>query len=492
MPAGARGSRAILVGVSLRTAVLGCTLLAAGLAPAACSRATQRAPARRVILVTCDTLRADRLGCYGCALPTSPEVDAFARDALVFDEAWSAAPWTGPALAALMTGRMPDELGVAGGNRFPLPAAALTLAEIARAAGLPTGAVVSNWILRRPPASFGDAGLAQGFAHFDDEMRQRELNREAFERTAPGTTDAALAWLEERRRAGEERFLAWFHFQDPHGPYAPPPALRQRFQRAAPPDEAPLAAGTTVKGKGQIPSYQVFGDERLPEQYRARYDGEVACFDEQFGRLVAWLKRAGWYEDALIVLTADHGESLGEEDYWFCHGENVRPEVVHVPLLVHFPAGCAHVRGEMSAGTIRVATPVSHLDLWPTVLEALRLEGAQNRGRSLFAENLPASRLLVQTMGRPGAANRWVAYGDERWRVVIEGAGAPRLYDRAQDPRQLHDVAAGQAQLLNELALRHEQFLAAGSGPLLEGRALEKGGESERGLHALGYTDSEH
>lgn len=475
----------------------GITVLCAAVFLAACPSAPQRpvpegGKAARVVLVTCDTLRADRLGCYGYPLPTSPRLDAFARDAVVFDDAWSTAPWTGPALSALMTGRLPDELGVPGGNRFPLPAAATTLAEIARDAGFPTGAVVSNWILRRPPASFGAAGVAQGFEHFDDEMRVRERNRDSYERAAPETADAAIRWLEARKKAGEDRFFAWFHFQDPHGPYEPPPEYLARVERPVNTGEPPLAVGKTVKGKGQIPSYQVVGDERAPEQYRQRYDGEIAAFDEHFGRLVAWLKDAGWYEDALIVFSTDHGESLGEGGYWFCHGENVRPEVVRVPLVVRFPNGSAHVRGVERDGFQRVPALTGHLDLWPTVLEALGLEGRANRGVSLFQDALPGGRIVSQTMGRLGAPNRWIAFGDERWRVVVEGTKPPRLFERATDPLDLRDVAAQHPDVVADLAKRHASYVASFAGEALEARAIDKGSEIDKGLGKLGYTDDEH
>lgn len=457
----------------------------------ACSHDQPRGPARRVILVTCDTLRADRLGCYGYARPTSPHVDAFARDAVVFDDAWSTAPWTGPSLSALMTGRLPDELGVPGGNRFPLPAAARTIAEDARDAGCSTGAVVSNWILRRPPETFGDAGVAQGFDHFDDRMEVRERNRESYERRASDTTDDAIRWLDEERRAGRDRVFAWIHYQDPHGPYDPPPEFLARVKRD-PTSEAPLPVGTTVKGRGQIPSYQVVGDERAPEQYRERYDGEIASFDEHFGRLVAWLKQSGWYDDSLIVFSADHGESLGEGGYWFCHGENVRPEVVRVPLIVRFPAGSRHVAGTARDGYERVDRLASHLDLWPTFRAALGLAPVPNRGRSLFGDALPEDRLFTQTMGRVGAPNRWTACLDEHWRLVVEKDGAPRLFARLGDPLEAQDVAAQHPDVVKALRERERRFLDSASGPALEERALEPGAEVDRGLEKLGYTGGDH
>jgi arylsulfatase len=127
------------------------------------------------VLITCDTLRADHLGFLGCPRGTSPNLDALARDALVFEAAWSTAPLTGPALSALLTGRPPEELGLED-NRNVLAAEALTLAERLADAGFATAAIGSNWVLRARP-ELPDAGVRQGFAHFDDRMESREASR---------------------------------------------------------------------------------------------------------------------------------------------------------------------------------------------------------------------------------------------------------------------------------------------------------------------------
>jgi len=127
------------------------------------------ARARRVILITCDTLRADHLGCYGHARDTTPNIDAFAREAVRYEEAYSCAPMTVPSLSALLTGRMPQEIGAAANNRQLMGAEALTMAEVFRGAGIATAAFVSNGVLRRPPAAQSSLGVGQGFQKFDDD-----------------------------------------------------------------------------------------------------------------------------------------------------------------------------------------------------------------------------------------------------------------------------------------------------------------------------------
>lgn len=459
--------------------------LLALLALASCSRAPAPPP-RRVILVTCDTLRADRLGVYGYARPTSPNVDAFAKDGVVFDEAYTTIPITGPALSALHTGRLPDELGLAGGNAFLLGAQATTLAEVLRAAGVRTGAVVSNWVLRAPAPGQGDAGVQQGFEHFDDRMEAREGVRDSYERLAADTTDAALRWLDARAAAGDAHVFLWAHYQDPHGPYRPAPEMLAGLERPST-NEPDLPLGTTRFGKGQIPRYQDVDGERAPERYRMRYDGEVRSFDAHFGRLVAWLKSKGWYDDALIVFTADHGESLGEHGYWFCHGENVYREEARVPLVVKYPRGAARPEAQ------RVRELATHLDLWPTVLEAFALPARPNRGTSLLAAALPADRVASQVVRAPRTPDRWVAATDGRWRMVQEGASAPRLFDLAADPGEEHDLAAAQPERVLELARRVQQFTAAhASAPIAPVRLLPTS-ENQRALQHTGYTgDDEH
>lgn len=463
---------------------------------ASCSRETTgesaAAPARRVILISCDTLRADHLGVYGWPDNTSPAVDAFARDAVKFDAAYACSPWTGPSLSSLMTGRLPDEIGVPGGNRFPLPPGAVTLAEIVRDAGIATGAVVSNWVLRRPDPSHGDAGVAQGFQHFDDEMLSREANREKnFERVSPDTTQAAIRWLEEQKRSGSDRFFLWVHYQDPHGPYMPPPDLERKFP-PEPTDEPPLTLGTTQKGKGQLPVYQAVDGERDPSFYRARYDAEIRYFDRGFGALIAWLRASGWYDDSLIVFTADHGESLGEHDYWFCHGENVYIEQVHVPLIIHYPREAHRPNGERSGRSDQAAghTLVSHLDLWPTILEAFALPARPNRGLSLFSWQFPRDRIALHTLGLPGAANRWEGITSDRYRCVIEGQEPPRLYE-ISDPREIVDLAPRLPERVAELLQRRQAFLASHVAPTLEAQEMAGSEDDEHALKKLGYTDGD-
>ena len=423
---------------------------------------------RSVLLITCDTLRADRLGLYGHSGGTSPNLDALAREALVFDSAWSTAPITGPALSALLTGRMPEELGL-DSNRTLLASAATTLAERLAEAGVETAAIVSNWVLRRR-SELPDAGVQQGFAHFDDRMEVAEKSRPNLkERLAPATTDAALAWLDERTD-GRPLFL-WVHFQDPHGPYtAPLDCLVEPASDGA--AEPELTPGADQVGHGTLPAYQVVDDERRPAVYRARYEAEIRFFDRELGRLIDGLRARGWLERALLVFTADHGESLGEHGYYFSHGQNLHKELLRVPLFLRPPGGAEAPR--------RSSATASHLDLYSTILHALGLEPGPTRGLDLLAGEPPAERVLPQFL-----RGAWGATG-ARYRLIAE-KGRRQVFDHAADPAELHDLAASHPELARSLAEGHQAFvrrlapaaLGAVRAPLDEG--------AENALDALGY-----
>jgi hypothetical protein len=171
-----------------------------------------------------------------------------------------------------------------------------TLATVFHEAGYDTAAFVSNMMLRE------ELGFGRGFDIYDDELPQSESNRLMFERVAERTAKRAIAWIERPRT---RPFFAWVHFNDPHGPYTPPPELVPPLVPA--PGEQPLPVVPEQLGYRGIPAYQAFGEERLPSQYRARYAGEVRVADARFGELLDALAATPHGRDALVVLTADHG-----------------------------------------------------------------------------------------------------------------------------------------------------------------------------------------
>jgi len=438
-------------------------------------------PVRRVVLISCDTLRADHLGMYGYARDASPKLDAFAKNAVVFERAYGTAPHTNPALSSLLTGRLPDELGVSGGNRMLMPEAVRSLPEMLRDAGIPSAAIVSNWALRRPSNVRQEIGVAQGFTDFDDEMGTDSGLREGhFERLADATTDAAIAWLDANEKQ-HDRFFLWVHYQDPHGPYTPPDDYRGRFESELQAGLLPRL-GSTQEGFGQIPHYQIIEGKRQPSFYLDRYDEEIRFFDHEVGRLLDSLQARGLFEDSLIVFTSDHGESLGEHNYWFTHESNLYDEQVRVPLVVRYPDNLPRPSGDNLVG---------HLDFVPSVLDALGLPPEPTRGVSLISESLPGDRVLSHSLHPPDDPRRWFGITDARYRLLIPRTG-PELYDLRDDSKELRNIAHDQPERVKSMIARYERWMSelAMLRPH-QGVELTLDDASRSALEALGYLPPE-
>ncbi|HKB17098.1 MAG TPA: sulfatase, partial [Planctomycetota bacterium] len=267
-----------------------------------------RTPPANVLLVTIDTLRADHVGAYGWPYAETPNLDALARAGARFAEAYTPVPYTLPAHASLLTGTLPPRHGVRDNGRQSLPDSATTLAEWLAARGFATGAFVGAFPLERR------FGLSQGFGVYDDELGAPGDAFSIAERRGEEVVSRALRWI----GGSAEPFFAWVHLFDPHAPYAAPAPFGARF--AARP-----------------------------------YDGEVAYADACLGRLVEGLGTRR--ERTLLVVTADHGESLGEHGE-ATHGLTLYEPAVHVPLLLAWP-------GRIAAGLLPKER-ASLIDLFPT------------------------------------------------------------------------------------------------------------------------------
>lgn len=355
-----------------------------------------------VILISIDTLRADRLPIYGYTDGRTPAIDALARDSVVFDSAWSQSPQTLPAHTSILTGRLPFEHGVRDNIGFTLPAGAETLAHRFSRAGYATAAFVSTYVLRQ------QVGLAAGFDTYDDSLPSASADTPLGELQRPGTqtVDAAIRWLQGRQ--DERPYFLFFHIYEPHTPYTP----------------------TVVPASGD------------------RYDGEVTDADRIVGRLIDAIKAQGDYERATIVLLSDHGEGLGDhgEDE---HGLFLYRTTIQTPLVIkHATAISGH----------RVALPVQHIDLAPTLADLHGLGGDTSlRGRSLRGvleggASLPAAPIYAEAMSARYhfGWSELYALTDERYRLIR----APRdeLFDLQQDPRELESVHDNRASV--HLAMR--------------------------------------
>jgi len=332
-----------------------------------------------VLLITIDTLRADHLGAYGFTSDTSPHLDALAAQSTLFERAIAASSRTAPAHASIMTSRWVREHSIGHNNGSTrLAGEEITLAATFGKAGYDTAAFVGNVMLQRR------VGLDNGFDHYDDALPETETNRDdVFERRAEQTTERALAWLSAPR---DGPFFLWVQYNDPHGPYIPPPPYDEQFQLGDAPGEEPLPVLSVQRGWFGIPAYQALPGLRRPSQYRSRYAGEIRYFDEWLGRLLETAERGSRPRDLVVLLTADHGESLGEEDFYFSHGYATTPDLARVPFLLRAPGLAPGRRGEV----------VHHVDILPTLLDLAGLPvpagvrgialGAALRGEAAFPE----------------------------------------------------------------------------------------------------------
>jgi len=317
---------------------------------------------RDVVLVILDTTRADHLSAYGYSRPTTPNLARLAAEGERFDAAWAQSCWTLPSVATLLTGQPPHVHGAsrtatgAYGVRPGVP----TLAERMRGAGYRTAAIM-NVAWCSPRLSNLDRGFDAYDFHTSDGTNRNH-------RDARETTDAALAWLE---RQGSAPVFLVVHYFDAHLTYDPPAPFDTRFEPDAGP-RVPPGFGSAAEMLA-LRSGAIVLDARHRESLIARYDGEIAFADEQFGRLRAGLERLGRWDDAVVLVVGDHGEEFWDHG-GFEHGHSHHREVLRVPLILRRPGG--------PSGVTR-AERVRQLDVAPTVLNAAGLEPSDLPGQRL-------------------------------------------------------------------------------------------------------------
>jgi arylsulfatase A-like enzyme/Flp pilus assembly protein TadD len=415
----------------------------AALAGAGCS---EPRPAD-VLLVTLDTLRADRLGSYGYAAGSTPHLDALAARGLRFVRAATVVPLTLPAHSSLMTGTFPAHHGVRDNGGFYLGEEARTLAEVLAEAGYRTGGFVGAFVLD------SRWGIAQGFDEFFDDFDLAKYEgapgMDAIQRPGSAVVERALRWLAPEEDDGRP-FFAWVHLYDPHTPYEAPKPFRSRF----------------------------------PPTRSGAYDAEIAAADAQVGRLVGALAAAGRLDDTLVVVLSDHGEMLGEHDE-LTHGFFVYEAAVRIPLLIAGPGIPA----------ANIDEQVRIVDVMPTVLARLGIEApAGVQGVDLWPLVRGAS------LGLPALAESWFPryhYGWSELRAIRHGpyklirAPRPELYDLDRDPRELDNLAEREPERAADL----ERTLARFERAVTSEAAVRRGPEAtdpetaER-LRALGYLGS--
>jgi choline-sulfatase len=408
------------------------------LSGAACSRAgptAQTSPPPSVLIVSIDTLRADRVGAYGSQIGATPNLDRLAARGAVFENAFTTAPLTLPAHASLFSGLWPFHHGARVNGADSIASDVPLLAERMRAAGIRTGAVVGSLVLR------SQTGLSRGFESYDDRFEenrarvQRDWNAR---RRGDEVVDRAAAWLDS---VGTGRFFLWVHLYDPHAPYDPPEPFRSRFAAS-------------------------------------RYDAGVAYADACLGRLIARLDSTAKLSNTVLLVTGDHGESLGEHGE-STHGVFLYDATLRVPLLLVDPR---------HPGARRISAPVSLADAAPTLAEVAGLSSAPADGSSLTSllAGIESARHRVYAESvYPAALLNWspvFAVRSQKSKYIQ--APRPELFDLASDPAEKVNLFDASREDARNLARELLTIRSAGKAQ----RVSAPGGpENVSRLASLGY-----
>ncbi len=391
-----------------------------------------------MVLVSIDTLRADHLGLYGYGRPTSPVVDALARESAVFEQALSTSPWTLPAHGSLLTGLYPSRHGLTSHERY-LASGQATLSLFFSRAGYRTAAVVNSHNLGP------DFGLDRGFQQYryvEESADRREPSREI--------TDQAIQWVGE---AGEKPLFLFLHYYDVHSDYASLPEFESDFLR---PYDG-IADGTTAQLAGYREGTVSLSAADAPNLID-RYDAGIRQMDAEIGRFLDFLRKGGYWEDTLFVLTSDHGEEFFEHG-GVLHGQTQYQEVLHVPLLV---------KGPGIPGGRRVKTPVSLVDIAPTLLGragiavAPGLDGVDIARLWSEGDRELEARYLFSEADHNNAEHditRSVRY--KSFKLHFNRLSREyRLYDLARDPAERTDLSADRNEAFAALSERLDRFVA--------------------------------
>jgi arylsulfatase A-like enzyme/tetratricopeptide (TPR) repeat protein len=415
---------------SLMASLVALIVLGGGVAPFAA------AADDNVLLVTIDTIRTDRLSCYGSKFVQTPRIDGLAANGALFERAFSHAPLTLPAHTNILLGLTALAHGVNESNKSIVPGEFITLAELLKKSGYATAAFVSAFPL---DSRFG---LTRGFDVYDDAYPSKPTAEESYsERPAGKTVAAALRWLAGRKG----KWFCWVHLWDPHAPYAPPEPYADRF-KADP------------------------------------YSGEVAYVDAELGKLLDEIDKGGGLNKTLVVLTGDHGEALGEHGE-MGHGYFAYNATIRIPLIIAGPGTKA----------LRVTEMVSHVDIFPTVCEILGLE----RPPSLHGESLAPFLRGRTVKARPIYFESLEANRNRGWAplrgIIADGkkfidSPIPELYDLEKDFAEGTNLAPGTD--LQPYRKILEDKMKRDASPLHDEAVRRTDQETRERLRSLGYASS--
>lgn len=406
-----------------------------------------------VVLITLDTTRADYLGCYGRETAMTPNLDALASQGALFEHAYSSHPVTQPSHATILTGCYPMVHGVRDNLLFQLPDSMDTLAEILGRHGYGTAAAIGGFPLTR------EFGTAQGFDHYDDDLKQnrldhwgrpgrRDRNTWYDERPASHVNGAIMHWLRQYLGEGRrEPFFVWLHYWDPHEPHIAPAPYGQLF--------------------AQDP-----------------YQGEIAFADQNIGAFLDFLESVGERERTLIVVTGDHGE--GRMDHHeSTHAFLAYDSTLHVPLIIQCPKG---------HGGLRIRQYVGTVDIAPTILDLVGIHETDGmQGQSLVPFLSPQGGAPVARSLYAESLSPRLSHGCGELRVLYQGSHkliyGPRteMYDLSQDPQELHNLAKQDPERVTQMSRDLQNLIDVMASDEARNAAYHAKKETREKLAALGY-----
>ena len=426
------------------------------------AEAVAQATPINVLLIVVDTLRKDHLGCYGYERETSPHIDRLAGEAVVYSNAVSQAPWTTPSLGALMTSQYPSTLGI-WRDQSVLPERYVTLAEALTQAGFDTAAIVSHDFCS------SDWNFDQGFASFDESQIKGHYGV-----SSPEISERAIEFLDAR---GPQPFFLWLHYFDVHWRYR----IHEGFEFGAGEDYG----GVVREG---MPFHELRESldlltERDIDEVKRQYDSEIAFTDHHIGRVLERLRELELYQDTLIIFVSDHGEEFKEHGD-LGHAHSLYSEVVGIPLIVRYPG----------APPATVTRPVSAVDVYPTVLEALGLEPHEvGLETALVGSPLPrtsaseahAPPLVFTETTRRGALRAAIQWP---FKLIFDvTSGQYELYDLALDSSETQNVFEERGSEVSELRESLDRWTEEHLESARSAGETELNAEDLEELRALGY-----
>jgi len=453
-------------------------------------------PTPHVIFISLDTLRADYVGCYGHPWVETPHIDAFARQSVLFTACMSVAPTTLASHTSLMTGTYPHTHGTPR-NGFVVNDENIMLAELFREAGYHTAGFIASFVLGTR------FNFQQGFDYFDETgIRMKGVaDQRSEEKTAEKMTNAVLDYLDKAQP--EKPLFLFVHYWDPHIPYWPPaPYSRKYMNKHQDNDKKTKMERANALSRESATAERVLGLEEPgpwsePPDFVEQYAGEISYMDEHLGRLFRGLRDRGILDEALVVMTSDHGESLWDHEPYFTHGHDTYQVNVNVVCIVRLPGG--------KHGGTRVSVPISNIDLAPSALAYVGLDvPARIEGVTIDltrpGQDMPARMLFSQ------ATKPWEIEGDDGWPNMMKARGARlgdltfmelpttgqrEMYDLSRDPLEqenmLEKLNSGTSDEAEEFSSKLERW-ASSADPLPIAYERRERSDTIKRLRALGYA----